>query len=424
MTFGALVSQGARAVARHTTRSALTIFGIAVGIAAVVWVVAVGAAGSARANAQLQKLGDNLVWVEAGARNVNGARTGNLGAKTLTVGDAEAIANEIQLVRSVSPQVDGTMLAVRGELNWTTRYRGVAPSYLVIKRWEIAEGAAFTDEDVAQTANVCILGATVRKQLFGEDDPVGRIVRVGVHPFEVLGVLAAKGQTAEGRDQDDTVFVPYTTAMTKLRGQGQRWVDDIVCSALSADVVERATAEIISLVRERHSLGPGYEDDFNIRRPEELIKAQVDASKTLELLLLSVASVALLVGGIGTMNVMLASVTERTREIGVRLAVGTKGRAVRAQFLIEAVTLCAVGGTLGIALSVGGSFAISRFLGWELEIPLHAFGTAILFSITVGVCAGFYPAWRASRLDPTPPLRRTLGEPSLPSIDREGALRA
>ncbi|MDB4993220.1 MAG: Macrolide export ATP-binding/permease protein MacB [Myxococcaceae bacterium] len=400
-----LFGEALRAVVRHRGRSSLTALGIAIGIAAVVWVVALGRAGSERTEEELRKLGENLVWVEAGSRNVNGVRSGSHGTQTLTMDDAEAILRDVPLIRSVSPQVDGSFLVVNGDRNWTTRYRGVAPSYLSIKRWELARGNAFTDDDVGRAANVALIGRTVREQLFGEDDPVGQDVRVGVHIFTVVGVLAGKGQSADGRDQDDFVMVPYTTAEKKLRGGGFVWLDDITCSAVSQDAVNTAIRQTTSLLRQRHRIGDGQDDDFNIRRPEEVIKAQLEASRTFELLLISIASVALLVGGIGVMNVMLASVAERTSEIGLRLAVGAPQWAVQIQFLAEAVVLSLFGGLGGVAVSCGGSFALERVLAWPITIPVEAVLLAVAFSVGVGVFFGFYPAWRAARLDPIQALR-------------------
>jgi putative ABC transport system permease protein len=395
-----------KAIIRHKGRSSLAALGIAIGIAAVVWVVAIGRAGSARAEDQLRELGDNLVWVEAGARSVNGLRTGTHGTNTLTMEDDEAIRAQVPSIKSVSPNVDGSVLLVNGDRNWTSRYRGVTPEYLAIKRWRIAEGAPFTDDAVLHAANVCLIGETVRARLFGNDPAVGEIVRIGVAPFEVVGVLGHKGQSANGQDQDDTVMMPYSTVQKKLRPKGVTWLDDIMCSANRPEDVNAAIDEIIALLRQRHHIGPDDPDDFNIRRPEEVIKAQLETSETFSLLLVSVASVALLVGGVGVMNVMLASVAERTREIGVRLAVGATEVAVQAQFLIEAIVLSLFGGVSGMAVSVAGSFAIERTLGWPIVIPLQAFFLALGFSVGVGVVFGFYPAWRAAQLDPIEALRR------------------
>jgi putative ABC transport system permease protein len=383
----------------------LTVLGIAIGIAAVVWVVAIGKTGAERVEAQLRGLGDNLVWVEAGARNINGVRTGTHGTTTLTVEDADAILADVHLIKSLSPQIDGTVLMASRDRTWTTRSRGVGPDFFDIKRWTVAKGAHFTDEDVSSAAEVCVIGQTVRDQLFGADDPVGQLVRIGVIPFRVIGVLAPKGQSATGQDQDDNIFVPHSTAQKKLRGKGLAWVDDILCSARSPEEVAPAARQIADLIRERHHIGADGDDDFNIRHPEELIKAQLDASRTFALLLIGVASVALLVGGVGVMNVMLASVAERTREIGVRLAVGAPEWAVQAQFLIEAVVLTLFGGIQGAMLSCVGSFMLGRFLGWPVSIPIQALIVAAACSVVVGVFFGFYPSRLAARLDPIAALR-------------------
>ncbi len=400
-----LLRQAVRALARHKTRSALNALGITIGVASVVWVVAIGEAGSARAMDQLHALGDNLVWIEAGARAINGVRTGNYGVRNLLLGDAEAIAREIPEIKRVSPNIDGSLLVVHETHNWTTRYRGVSPDYLDIKRWTIASGSAFTDEDVQRGSDVVLLGQSVKQQLFGEADAVGETVRVGMHPFRVVGVLAPKGQSASGQDQDDTVMLPYTTAMKKIRGGGQVWLDDILCSAQRPADIPAATAAITELMRQRHHIGPDQDDDFNVRHPEELVQAQLAASQTLEGLLVSIAAVSLLVGGIGIMNVMLASVVERTREIGVRLAVGAPGWAIQAQFLVEAVLLTALGGAAGVGVSVAGARALGRALGWAVLIPPQAVMLAVGCSVVTGVVFGFLPARKAALLDPIEALR-------------------
>jgi putative ABC transport system permease protein len=401
-----LVGEAVRALARHKGRTALTAFSITIGITAVVWVVAIGRAGAARAEEQLRALGDNLVWVEAGSRNVNGVRSGTKGAPTLTIDDAEAIAREVSRIRVLSPQIDGSVTLVSHLTNWVTRFRGIAPSYLDIRRWQVAEGEAFSDADVDAMANVCLVGRTVREQLFGQGPAVGQEVRLGNHPFLVVGVLASKGQSASGQDQDDVVFMPHTTAMKKIRGKGFAWLDDIMCSAVAPEEVKPAAEQISALLRERHHLAPGADDDFNIRHPEELINAQLEASRTFALLLVIIASVSLVVGGVGIMNMMLASVAERTREIGLRLAIGATGAAVHAQFLVEAVMLSLLGGAVGVVASAVGSLALGRVLGWAVSIPAQAVVLALAFSVAVGVLFGFYPAWRAAKLDPITALRR------------------
>jgi putative ABC transport system permease protein len=397
--------EAARGLLRHKLRSALTTLGITIGIAAVVLVVAIGEAGKARAEAALASLGDNLVWVEAGSRNVAGVRTGTHGTSSLMLEDAEAIRREVPLITRLSPQIDGNIHAVRGDRDWTTRFRGETPDYLAIKRWTVARGAAFTDADVEQSASKVLIGETVRQQLFGDEDPVGATIRASGQLFEVIGVLAPKGQSTDGRDQDDWIFLPYTTAHAKLRGKGPMWLDDILCSAASPEAVYPAIDQIVALMRQRHQIRPGAEDDFNIRRPDEIIKAQIESSHTLAALLTSVALISLLVGGIGIMNVMLASVTQRTREIGIRLAVGATRFAIEIQFLGEAVMLGLVGGVAGILASLGGASSTGRALAWPIAISARAVAVAVGSSIAVGLVAGLYPAWRAARLDPIEALR-------------------
>ena len=387
------------------TRTVLSALGISVGVASVVWVIAIGGAGAARATAQLHELGDNLVWVEAGTRSVSGVRTGTFGMRNLTLEDGEAIAREVPEVRRMTPNVDGTLVVVGEASNWTTHWRGVSPEYFDIKRWTFASGGAFNADDVERATNVCAIGETVHRQLFGDRDPVGQVVRIGSQPFRIVGLLAPKGQSANGSDQDDTLVVPYTTGFKKIRGNGQVWLDDVLLSARRPEDIATAVEEIQGLLRQRHRLGAEQDDDFNIRHPEELIKVEIDASRTLEALLVSIASVSLLVGGIGVMNVMLASVVERTREIGVRLAVGAPDWAVQAQFLAEAVLLTALGGAIGVTLSVGMAPLIAHALGWQVPIPPLAVALALAFSVATGLIFGFLPARKASRLDPIEALR-------------------
>jgi putative ABC transport system permease protein len=394
-----------RALRRNKLRSALTALGIMVGVAAVIWVVAIGQAGTQRAEAELSNLGDNLVWVEAGSRNINGTRTGSHGTTSLTPEDAEAIRHEMSLVKSVAENVDGNVQIIHGNSNWNTRYRGVSPEYVDIKRWKIAEGSFFTEEQVEQVDSVVVIGESVKKQLFGVSTAVGDVVRVQGIVFQVIGVLAPKGQSGSGQDQDDVIMMPWTTSQKKLKGKGFEWLDDILCSAVSREAVNPAVDAIAALMRQRHHIRAGEDDDFNIRRPDEVLKAQVETSRTLEILLICLASISLLVGGIGIMNVMLASVAQRISEIGLRLAVGATQAAVYLQFLAEAVMLSLFGGIIGVLLSVAGSFAIERMLGWALSTPPQAAALAVGFSVAVGVFFGSYPAWRAAQLDPIEALR-------------------
>ncbi len=400
-----LAKEAVRALSRNKMRSALSIIGITIGIGALVCVVAIGAAGSQRAKDQLHNLGDNLVWVEAGSRNVNGVRSGTRGMNTLTMEDAEAIQNEVPFIKSVAPQVDGNILIAYGKYNWTTHYRGVTPEFLDIRRWQVAEGGRFTHEDVKHAANVCLIGETVRQQLFADEEAVGRMARINQQLYRVVGVLAQKGQSPTGQDQDDNILMPYTTALKRIRGRGFTWLDDIMCSAESLEAVKPAAERIKVLLRERHHIRPGSDDDFNIRRPEDVIKAQIAANRTLAFVLISVASISLLVGGIGIMNVMLVSVTERTREIGLRLAVGATARTIQTQFLTEAVILAAFGSILGLIAGVAASYIVGYTLAWPMTIPPEVLIVAPVSAICVGVVSGFYPAWRSSRLDPIAALR-------------------
>lgn len=400
-----LVVQALRSLARNKGRTVLSSIGIAIAVAAVVWVVALGRAGQERATALLQGLGDNLVWVEAGSRTVSGVRTGSKSTPTLTLDDVAAIRREVPQIERVSPQVDGTVQLVSARSNWTSRSRGVSPDYLVVKRFDLQSGSVFGEEDVGAARNVLLLGQTVSTALFGSESPIGQPVRMNGQPYEVVGLLAAKGQSATGQDQDDVVMLPYTTAVRKLRPPGQAYLDDIVCSARSAAAIPVAVAAITALLRERHRIRPGTDDDFNIRHPEEVVKAQMAANETFSTLLFSIACVALLVGGIGVMNMMLASVSERTREIGVRLAVGATPAAIVTQFLLEAVLLSMLGGVLGMVVSLAGSSLIGKAVGWALPIPLESFAFALAVSTAVGVVFGYLPARRAARLDPIEALR-------------------
>jgi putative ABC transport system permease protein len=391
------------ALLRNKMRSLLTVLGITIGIAAVICVVAIGKAGQARVQQQLNNLGDNFVWIEAGGRAVNGVRTGTRNTTTLTVADAVAIKNQISLIKSVSPNVDDPVQVIYGNQNWHTSYRGVAPEYFDIKRWVVDQGAVFSQDDVERAADVCVIGRSVRAQLFGVEDPIGKVIRVTSLPCKVVATLQPKGLSLTGQDQDDTVIMPYTTAQKKIKGV--TWLDDILCSAVSFDAVKAAGQEAAAILRDRHHLRPEEEDDFNIRNPEDIIQAQLDASKTLTILLIAVASISLLVGGIGIMNVMLVSVTERTREIGVRVSVGATEEAIQLQFLGESVMLSLVGGAVGVLLGIVASYLVGQTLSWPLEMSVKAVLVAAMFSVAVGVFFGYYPARKASRLDPIEALR-------------------
>jgi putative ABC transport system permease protein len=394
-----------RALARNKLRSTLAALAIMIGIASVVCVVAIGRTGSERAEEQMRNLGENFVWVEAGSRAPSGVRTGTHGTTSLTLDDAEAILREVPLIKTLTPNVDGMVQVVSGDRNWRTRYRGVGPQYLDIRRWPVAFGAAYTEEDVRRAASVCLVGSTTAEKLFGDSNPVGHMIRVDSQLLLVVGVLAPKGQSMGGQDQDDTIILPWTTAQKKIRGRNMTWLDDIIGSAVTPQMVNPAIDEITKLLRQRHHIRPGDEDDFNIRRPDEIINAQIETSHTVSMLLVGIASIALVVGGIGIMNVMLVSVAERTREIGLRVAVGATELAVKLQFIGEAVMLSLFGGALGIVLGVVGCAAIGRFLGWSIGLPISALVLAPGLSAVVGLSFGFYPARAAARLDPIDALR-------------------
>src|SRR5947208_8348980 len=329
--------------------------------------------------------------------------TGASGTKTLTLGDYDAIKEHIPLVTNVTPQADTRVQVVFGNQNWGTSVRGVGPEYLALKNWNVVRGGMYTNVDVQRANNVCVLGQTIVDQLFDSQDPIGETIRVKDQPCVVVGVLEVKGQSATGQDQDDNFLMPYTTVMKKIKGQ--TWLDDIMCSATSAKVVDQVEQDIIALMRERHHIRPGADDDFNLRHPTEIAEAVKQSTQTMEGLLAAVASVSLIVGGIGIMNIMLVSVTERTREIGLRQAVGARGRDVLRQFLVEAVILSLIGGAIGVGLGMVGARAIANSFEWPARVSTNAIGVAFVFSAVIGVFFGYYPARRPANLDPIEALR-------------------
>jgi putative ABC transport system permease protein len=392
-----------RALARNKMRSILTMLGIIIGVGAVIASVAVGEGASEQIQQQISNLGDNMVWVEAGGRAVNGVRTGSRGTKTLVMGDVKAMQQQVPLVYNCSGHVDGPVQIVYGNQNWFSQARGVSPEFLQVRRLGIERGDSFSQDDVDHSANVCLLGQTIVDNLFGSADPVGQTIRIQNLPMRVIGVLTPKGQSPTGQDQDDTLIVPLTTMQKKIRGID--WLDDIMCSASSPAAIKPAEQQITSLLRERHHLRVDEDEDFNLRHPAEIASARAESQKIMTILLASIASVSLLVGGIGIMNIMLVSVTERTREIGLRLAIGANESDVRMQFLGEATLLSLMGGALGVIIGVAGSMTISSTLRWPTRIPMEALLVAVIFSAAVGVFFGFYPAYKASHLDPIEALR-------------------
>ncbi len=392
-----------RALGRNKMRTALTMLGVIIGVAAVICTVAIGEGATQRIQTAIANMGANMVWIEAGGVNLNGVRTGNGATKTLTVDDFKAIQDQIPLVSHVTPNVDGRAQVVFSNQNWYTSMRGVSPDYLFVRKLAVDHGAFFGQDEMDRAENVCVLGHTVVNILFPNDDPVGQTVRVSNQPCKVIGVIEAKGQSATGQDQDDMILMPYTTVQKKIKGIN--WLDDIWASAATPGVIPEAEREITDLLRERHHLRTGQPDDFNIRHPVEIANAMADSARMMEILLASIASIALFVGGIGIMNIMLVSVTERTREIGVRMAVGATEKAVQMQFLSEAIVMSLMGGAIGLVLGMLSSVLVARILQWPTTVPLSAVLIAFIFSACVGIFFGYYPAWKAANLDPIEALR-------------------
>jgi putative ABC transport system permease protein len=393
------------AIRRNKVRSALTMLGVVIGVASVIAMIALGAGARAAIDEQIQSQGTNVIYVSAGSfgRGHGVARGGAGSITTLTLEDASAISDQIPLVARLSPVVRGRAQVIAGNQNWNTSIEGVALDYLEVRNWRLASGAMLTARDLTVADKVCLLGATVANTLFPDDDPVGQIIRVRNLPFRVAGVLAARGQGQRGEDQDDVIVAPYTTIQKKLLGI--TYIHSIALSATSSETVEAAAVAITRLLRQRHrSAGPD-EDDFTVRTVEEMAATRVAMAQTMTTLLMCVASVGLLVGGIGIMNIMLVSVTERTREIGLRMAVGARTRDILRQFLAEAVALSVIGGTAGIGLGLIASQSLTRGLGWPTQITPGAILLAFAFAAGVGVFFGYYPARKAASLDPIDALR-------------------
>jgi putative ABC transport system permease protein len=393
-----------RALARNKMRTILTMLGIIIGVGAVICTVAIGQGAGQQVQNQIKSLGDNMIMVMAGSINQGGVRLGSSATKTLTAEDGEAIRNTVPNVVAESPSVGGSAQMVNGNQNWNSRLTGASPDFFTVRSWGVSEGSIFTPRDVTMAANVCVIGQTVADQLFtGGADPVGQLIRINNLPFTVLGVLVKKGQSSFGQDQDDTVVMPYTTVQKKISGIS--WVQQLMVSVQSEDDIESAMTSMSSLLRQRHKLRTNEDDDFMVRSPNELAQASAQTSQILTYLLGSVASVSLLVGGIGIMNIMLVSVTERTREIGVRMAVGATESDVKLQFLSEAMVLSFLGGSVGIILGVIASAIISNVLNWSTMVSTTSIVVAVFFSAGVGVFFGYYPASKAAQLDPIEALR-------------------
>lgn len=394
-----------RALSRNKMRSSLTMLGIIIGVGAVIAMVGVGQGARQQVQDQIAAMGSNILFVGSGSVNRGGQRTGFGGTKTLVQGDVDAILREVPTIKAIAPN-DGTSAQVVYEnQNWSTRVNGTTPSFFEVRLWPVQKGTTFSQDDVDQAANVIVLGTTVATNLFGTTDPIGKTVRVRDLPFKVIGVLVSKGYSSGGMggDQDDVAYMPITTMQKKLTGN--TWYSFMMCSAISKDASFAAQAQITSLLRDRHRIRPGQDDDFFVRNMADIADLQDQSSAVFTYLLASIASVSLLVGGIGIMNIMLVSVTERTREIGIRMAIGATEEDVQRQFLIEAMVLSMLGGAIGILLGVGSSFIITNVLGWAVLISPWAIVAAALFSMGVGIFFGYYPARKAARLDPIEALR-------------------
>ena len=396
------------ALKSNKMRSALTMLGIIIGVAAVIAMVGVGSGATARIDEQIQSIGSNVIIVLSGSVNSGGIRLGSGASQTLSEDDAKAIAADCPAVEAASGAVRGSAQIVYGNNNWATSIQGVTPEYLSIRDYSIDSGRAFTSQDVDAATKVALLGRTVATNLFGDADPVGQVIRIKNVPFTVSGVLSGKGQSPTGQDQDDVILMPLTTAKRKVLGSSQanlNSVSSIMVQARGPKMMKDAVQQVTDLLRQRHRLQPTQDDDFSVRNLEEVFSAQETSAHVMSILLAAIASVSLVVGGIGIMNIMLVSVTERTREIGIRIAIGAKKRDILRQFLVEAVTLALMGGVIGIATGLSASALISFFAKWSTLISPMAILLAFGFSAMVGVFFGWYPAKKAASLDPIVCLR-------------------
>ena len=394
-----------RALVRNKMRAVLTMLGIIIGVGSVIAMVSIGQGAQASVQAQIESFGTNLLFVSAGAQNVGGVRsgTGDSGTNTLTVEDLDSIRREVPSVALVTPSVNTRSQLVFGNMNWNTSIQGVNQEYPSIRKWNVDSGDFFTDSDVRSAARVIVIGQTIADNLFAGMDPVGQTVRVMNLPFRVVGVMARKGQDPQGRDQDDIAFAPYTAVQKKILGSQRLQVAYV--SAISQDATYTAQNQITELLRQRHKLTPNQPDDFTVRNMSDVAEAANETNSIMTILLGSIAGVSLLVGGIGIMNIMLVSVTERTREIGIRMAIGARSTAVRTQFLIESIVLSLTGGLLGIVFGVIASLVIPVMLGWPTLVSMMAIFGSLIFSAAVGIFFGYYPARKAAALDPIDALR-------------------
>ncbi len=403
MKWSAVPYVAVKALQRNRMRTLLTALGIIIGVAAVITMVGLGQGASSEVQEQVNRLGQNVVLVFPGARQLGGVSIGGGSANTLTTEDARALREEIPEVIAASPEVRSQRLIVYGNRNWQTRVYGQSHDYLQIRQWPIESGRMYTEEEVERSALVAVVGQTIVEELFEGSDPIGETIRIRGIPIEIIGILSVKGMSLMGSVQDDIVLIPYTTAFQRVSGRSHAMVINI--QVYNEESMDIAQAKITDLLRERHGLAPYQENDFTVQTQEDVAQAATETSRIMTWLLASIAGVSLFVGGIGIMNVMLVSVTERTREVGLRLAVGARSPDVLLQFLIEAVVLCLLGGIGGIILGLFATEMIASYAGWPALFSTEAMIVAVTVSAAVGVFFGFYPAWKASRLDPIVALR-------------------
>ena len=403
MELSAIIQVALRALSRNKMRSILTMLGIVIGVAAVIAMVAIGQGAQKQVQSQIASMGSNLLFVSAGNVTRGGIRMGAGATKTLVNSDVQAILRDCSACAAAAPGSASSQQVVYSGQNWMTRVNGTTPDYFVVRDWDFAQGVSFSQDDVRTAANVVVIGETVRQNLFSGSDAVGQTIRIGTLPFVVVGVLVPKGQSGMGADQDDAVYVPISTLQKKITGQD--WLSYVMVSAKSQEASYAAQQEIAAVLRDRHRIQRGQDDDFMVRNLADVAQLADQSSQVLTMLLASIASVSLVVGGIGIMNIMLVSVTERTREIGIRIAIGATEEDVQRQFLTESMVMSLAGGIIGVLLGVGASIIISNSLHWPVLVSPLSIVVAVAFSIMVGVFFGYYPAKKASRLDPIEALR-------------------
>src|SRR5689334_8702901 len=399
-----LLKLASQSILKNKMRTLLTMLGIVIGVGAVIVMVAIGNGAQARIQDQIKSLGTNVIMIMPGSTQQGGASQGAGTFNRLTVADAEKVKRDATTLAAVSPVIQTRTQVIGGNGNWRTQINGVSTDYLTIRDWSVASGSLFSDNDVKSMRKVAVLGATVAQNLFPGGDPVGAQIQLGHVPFQVIGVLSSKGQNAAGNDQDDVILIPYTTAQARLSGGFVR-LGQILASTYSPNDIPAAQDEIKGIMRESHKLGEYADDDFTIRNQNELADAASSTTKVMTYLLAAIASVSLVVGGIGIMNIMLVSVTERTREVGIRMAIGARGTDVLTQFLVESIVMSLAGGVIGLLVGFGGAALLGHLTGWHTATPAIAVAIAVGFSAAVGVFFGYYPARKAAALNPIQALR-------------------